>query len=178
MTEEQYSSIIKSLNELSIRIDKIESLITKTETALPKTISSSNPGIKNLAEKIGTEENDIHNFLHFEEDSKFHLLFNITGRNESEKQLKGTLIILTISHYCYGVSSILSKELVRKLETMRIKSLDHINHTLKKSKRYIVFSGKRGDPNSSYTITMPGLDEGIKIIKQFYNTIEGEISYE
>lgn len=178
MTEEQYLIIIGYLKELNDKIDRIEAKKSLTDMTITEEQSLQRPSIKIFAEKLDLEESKFYDIIHFNDNNQFHLLFSITGKNESEKQLRGTLCFLAVSNYCNGKNSILSKELVKILESMKIKSLDNISHTLKKYNKYIIPTGKTGDPNFSYIITQPGLKEGIRIIKELIKQFKEDYNNE
>jgi len=169
MNEEQYIKIETWLKSIDLRLTSIEKSIV-TNPSSPPTITFNLPvGIEKLAHYLKSTPEDILNILSFDADGEFTFLFEIDGNSEPDKQLRATLCILTVSYYCFAKEEMSSKNLIQKLQFWGIKSLSHISHSLKKHNRLIVAKGIAGSSNFSYKITVPGLNEGTKILSGFIN---------
>lgn len=129
--------------------------------------------IKKLSEAAALSKDTLKNIFHFEDDYII-LLCNIEGKNEAEKQLKATLVILTAYNHLYDKDRILSKDLVDKLKYLGIGSLVNLSTNLRKYRQYIIPLGKQGSSNFSYKITHPGIQKGLEIINEL--SVTGESS--
>lgn len=119
----------------------------------------------NLLNKLNISNTQLNSIIDFDGDD-FRILPRIQGNSEAEKQKKASLIIITIKYYCYGSKEINTVELKNKLQDMGIKSLNNMATHLKDYENYMVKKGKQGSPETSYRITDPGLNEGLKLIKE------------
>jgi len=149
---------------------------TKMPKILPQEIKKLTPikeGIKDLAEKVGVDEEDLYKIFDF--DEKIHLLVQPKGKNEGEKQLKASLIILTAYNHYFNKREISSSDLIRMLEDVGIGSLVNLSTNLKEHRDLIIHKkGKRGSTKTSYRITIPGLHEGYLLIKELLKNKESE----
>lgn len=118
-----------------------------------------------ILENTGINKNQLENVFNIEEDD-FKVVATINGKNEVERQIKASLIILTAFYYCYGKDEIKSRELVNKLRWLGIKSLGNLSKNLKREEcsQFIIISGKGN--NINYQILNQGLKKGIEIIKE------------
>jgi hypothetical protein len=91
---------------------------------------------------------------------------NIEGKNESERQIKATLCILTAYHFCYGRDKIRAGNLKEMLRWLGIGSLTNLNANLKRNKSLLIPKGKPGSSDFCYQITYGGLEEGKEVIRQ------------
>ena len=103
------------------------------------------------------------NIVYFEEGN-FKIITEIDGKNNKEKQLNATLLILTINDICYGINKIRSQELRNMLEYLGIRSLVNLSTNLKTMKNYIISDGKKASSEYGYKLTLPGKREGIKLL--------------
>lgn len=166
MSEEQYLKIESWLKSIDSRLDKIES----NQPLKPKVLSTESvnqtAGIEKLARFLKSSSSDVYNIISFEEGDKFTLLFNIGGKNETEKQLNATLCLLTVLYYCYDKNEIATNNLKQKLEFLGIKSLNNLSDYLKKHKKFVILKGKARSSKFNYKITQPGLTAGLKILSE------------
>lgn len=155
--------IWEKMSELDERIKSIERLIEKK----PELVES-NSNYSKLENKTGISESELKNMIYFE-DETFTLLVEIPGKNNKEKMIKGSLILLTIDDICYGSNRMRSQDLRKKLEYAGVGSLAHLSTHIRSIKRLIIPDGKKGSNNFGYRLTVPGKIEGIKIMTELVN---------
>lgn len=144
------------------RIEALESILKGKEQ--PPEITSIDAKIKKICSEISINEEQLKSIFDISEND-VRLITEMTGKNESEKQFKATVCILTAYHYLFERDIIKSKDLREKLKWLGIKSLVNLSTNLAKYKKYIISIGKRSSTDYSYKITYPGTKEGLNIIK-------------
>lgn len=118
-----------------------------------------------ILEKAKINQKQLKSIFSFEEDD-FKVIALIKGKNEIEKQIKASLIILTANYYCYGKDRISSRGLASKLRWLGIKSMKNLNKNLKREEchPFIRIIGKSN--STSYQILNQGLIKGLEIINE------------
>lgn len=164
MNDEQFIKIEAWLNSIDNRLEIIENILNKTPNNIQSNFVPNVSGVEKLAKYLNTSEEKIHHLIDFAQDGEFNLLFKIEGKKESDKHFEGTIIILTILFYCYATDEISTTLLKQKLQSLGIKALDHLSHSLRKKVQYVVLKGKGGSLKFNYKITQPGLIQGIKFL--------------
>ena len=159
--EKELEKIWKKLNNLEERIKLIEDMFIKT----PDIKEVVNEYDELLAE-TGINIDVLKEIVYFD-DSGFTIITEVTGKNNKEKQINATLLILTINDICYGNNSVKSKDLKAKLKYLGLRSLGNLSINLRTIKNYIIPVGKSRSPDYSYKITLPGKKEGIRILDAF-----------
>jgi len=163
--EKELEKIWKKLNNFEERIKLIEDLFKKT----PDLKEVGNEYDQLLAE-TGINIDVLKEIVYFD-DSGFTIITEVTGKDNKEKQINATLLILTINDICYGNNSVKSQDLKAKLEYLGIRSLVNLSTNLKTIKNYIIPDGKSGSLDYSYKITLPGKKEGLRILNTFSKKI-------
>jgi hypothetical protein len=166
MSSKEIIEIKKILENHEKRIKEIETRFgQKEEKPIEKIGVDIEEGIKSLSKEAGINEEQLRNVFDFEK-SDLRLITTIGGENETEKQFKAAVCILTAYHYCYGRDEIKSQELRKKFEWLGITSLVNLSANLAKYKQFLIPKGKLKSPDSGYKITLPGIKEGLKNIKK------------
>jgi predicted HAD superfamily phosphohydrolase len=162
ITEEEFSDLKK-------RVEKLEQKIQELTERPPKAtfISSYEQKIEKFAESIGITIEKLKNVVEIDFDNQdIFILKPITGKNEEEKQLKSSLIILTIYKNIFGENEIFSQKLRESLKKLGIKSLINLSTNLSKYKQFIIPKGKRSSKKYKYMLTLPGETKGKELIKE------------
>lgn len=143
---------------------------TITELKIKRELIPHQENIKKLADDSEVEVDDLNKIYDF--DDNLTLIANSDGHNEAEKQLKATLLILTGYNYYFNESEIDSSKLRLTLEDLGIVSLVNLSTNLKPYRNLIVHKkGKRGNTETTYKITLPGLEKGKMLIRAFSGKI-------
>ena len=156
--EKELEKIWETIINLDKRVESIEKIIKKTPNIVD---------IGNEYEKLTTETGIIQDLLKelaYFEDGDFTILTEVNGKNNKEKQLNATLLILTINDICYGVNRMRTQDIKNKLEYMEIGSLTNLSKNLNTLKTHLIQDGKPGSTKSGYKITLPGKKEGVRIL--------------
>lgn len=167
MEEDRLEVLFQKVNELEKRITNIEKKfssdpeISNMETPIKQ--KSLDEKAAKLAEDANITLEKLQSILYFNLKD-ITLLVSFEGKNEFEKQIEATLVILTSSAYLYDKEEIASIELKSKLKNLGIKSLIDLSTNISKCKRDIIREGKRGSHNYRYKLTVPGKNKGLKII--------------
>ncbi len=127
---------------------------------------------ESLAKELGLELDRLKNVIEFTEDD-FHIISNIPGEKDWEKQLNASLVVLTINYYCRGEREVLAGDLRNILQDLGIRSLLNMATNITYQNNFIVKIGKPGSHYTRYRITNPGLQNGIDIIKNMLSSFEG-----
>lgn len=138
-------------------------------------------GIEELKKVVEVDGDALNHIFDFD-DKDVRIIYHIASETttESIKQYRATILYLTILKFCYSTNEICSKELRRKLEDIGLtKSLVNLSTNLKSYQTQIVHKkGERGNTDTSYKLTIPGEQEGVKIIKELVNRIMEEKNVE
>ena len=130
-----------------------------------KTLNPIKEQIDVLAKKASVNKEDIYHLYDF--DEKVHLLIQPDGKNEGEKQLKATLLILTAYNHYFNEREISSSDLRNMLQDIGITSLVNLSTNLGEHRTLILHKkGKKGSTKTYYRITIPGLQKGYSLIKE------------
>jgi len=168
------NGVIKKLKmdeEIKTKLDEIEKRLEKLELCFrkdkPRLEASGDleTKIKKLCGDAEISYDDFYLVFFIEENGEILLLIPPQGKNEAEKQLKATLLILTTSKYLFNQDFMKSAELIKKLEKLGIKSLVNLSTNLSRYKQLLIPRGKPKSRNFGFQITIPGEKEGLKLIK-------------
>lgn len=170
MNEEKYLKIEAWLKSIDTQLEKIESTLNNVPSGSSFELITNSHVVEKLAKYLKASEEEVYHIINFEPDGEFTFLFNIDGKNESDKQFEATICLLTVLYYCYGKDEIATTTLKKKLEFLGINALDHLSHSLRKKVKFVVLKGKGGSSKFNYKITQPGLVEGIKLLSKRINT--------
>lgn len=165
-SDEEIIEIKKKLEEHEGRIKKLESFLEhQKERPKKETVAGIEEGIEKLSQDTGISKEQLRYVFEFEKEDLV-LITAIEGKNESEKQFKATICILTAYHYCYDSDEIKSQDLRKKLQWLGIASLVNLSTNIAEYKQFILPKGKPKSKEFSYKITLPGIKKGLKIIKE------------
>lgn len=136
----------------------------KNQDSTEKTPSQDfNP--EKLTEATGMPIDRLGSVIDFD-GNDFHVVAQIPGKSHSEKQKNAALVIITTNYYCTGNRDYDAGKLRKRLEDLGIKSLVNMATILQNFENYFVKKGEQGSKSTAYRITNPGLQEGIKLIRQ------------
>jgi hypothetical protein len=124
-----------------------------------------------LASALGVELDKLKSVIDFSEND-FHIISEISGYTEGDKQRNSALIILTIRYYCFDNREILSGELRDFMRDLGIGSLINMATNLNSIRNFIIRIGKAGSPATRYRISDPGIKQGLKLIKEMLVKVE------
>jgi hypothetical protein len=146
-------------------------------TAVPKQTITEQKELKfepeKLASALEVELERLRNIIDFSDDD-FHIIVNIPGNTDSDKQKNSALIILTIRYYCLGDREIPSNELRNRMRDLGIGSLINMASNLNSIRNFIIRCGKPRSPATRYRITDPGIREGLRLLKQLLQKSESQ----
>jgi len=125
-----------------------------------------------LADASGLSVEELGNIVDFD-GNDFHVVAQIPGKSFSEQQKNAALLIITANYYCTGDREYDAGKLRKRLEDLGIKSLVNMATILQGFENYFVKKGEKGSRLTAYRITNPGLQEGIKLIKEIGGKNEG-----
>ena len=157
--------IKKRFEEIERRLEKLELYLPKEKPKLEKS-GDLETKIKKLCDDAEVNYEDFYKIF-FIEDKEILLLIVPPGKNEAEKQLKATLLILTTSKYLFGQDFMKSSDINKKLEKLGIKSLVNLSTNLTRYRQFFIPRGKSKSRNFGFQIIIPGEKEGLKLIKDF-----------
>ncbi len=133
----------------------------------------------NIQEEINSDEEKISRFCSELEIRKedFNLIFKISekdvslkvpieGKNEAEKQLKTTLVLITVKDSLFEEDFMKSADITIVLKRLGIKSIVNLSTNLNKHSSFLQSKGKPKSKNFGFRITIPGIVEGKKLIKE------------
>jgi len=92
--------------------------------------------IEVLAEKAGVKKDELYKIYDF--DEKIHLIIQPDGKNEGEKQLKSTILILTAYNHYFNEREISSSDLRNMLQDVGITSLVNLSTNLSEHRSLIL----------------------------------------
>jgi len=118
-----------------------------------------------LADASGLSVEELGNIVDFD-GNDFHVVAQIPGKSFSEQQKNAALLIITTNYYCTGDREYDAGKLRKRLEDLGIKSLVNMATILQGFENYFVKKGEKGSRLTAYRITNPGIQEGIKLIKE------------
>lgn len=162
MGEEEIKRVLEDHER---RLKELEEYVPKKELVQspPKNLEER---IKNLCEEIGVDFERFYEFFYLKDvDKEITLLFSPLGKSESEKQIKSALILLTILERVFEKDFMTSSDLNKKLKKMKIGSLVNLSTNFSKYKNFLIPRGKSKSTKFGFQITIPGQNEGLKIIK-------------
>ncbi len=88
----------------------------------------------------------------------------IDGKNEAEKQLKTTLVLMAIKDSLFEEDFMKSSDIAVVLKRLGVKSIMNLAKNLNKHANFLRPEGKPRSKNFGFRITIPGNVEGKKII--------------
>lgn len=162
--------IKKILENHERRISALERLLLKGKVEenlkeIPKRVEIGlEKNMGKLAKSAGIEIDQVKQIYDFEKED-LTLLVEAGGEDVGEKQLRATLVILVGLSYCYEKEEILSGVLGKKLKTLGI-SLANLARNLDEHPRFVLPVGKPKSTKFQYKITVPGKNEGLKIVRE------------
>jgi len=127
-------------------------------------------GIEKLANDLSVDVEFLDDIFEF--DGGLRVIKHIGGRNEKEKQIKNTLVLLTAHKYYCDMPEITSSELRKQLKELGVGALVNLStnineYNIKKRHNLILHEKpKRGGKKTTYRISTPGIKEGLKLIKE------------
>lgn len=124
---------------------------------------------ENFAKVTGSTVEKLCDIFDFD-DEDIHILCEIPGKNDAEKQKNASLLYFTSAYYCKGVRECDIKTLNKKMSDLGIKSLGNVSTNLKNFENFFVQKGKKGSAATIYRITNPGLRRGVEFIKNTCKT--------
>lgn len=126
-----------------------------------------------LVVALGTDFEKLKSIIDFSE-TDFHIIGNVAGSTEGEKQRNATLLVLTVHYHCVGDREIPSGSLKKILQDLGITSLINLATNLKASPSFIVRIGEQGSTATKYRITNPGIQEGLRLMKTMIAIAHGQ----
>lgn len=119
-----------------------------------------------LVENAGINMDDLSRVIDFTSDN-FHIIANVPGDNEGDKQRNAALILLTANFYCRNQREMLSMDLRDAMKDLCISSLVNMatNLGVKSNKIYLRREGIQGSKNTKYIVTTPGIQKGLELIR-------------
>lgn len=129
------------------------------------------PHIQKLSKLTDIDINKLEQIFNFKEDD-FEFMNPIIGEKSIDKQVKATLIILTIYYITYEKDEIPSKELGKHLRWLGTGAYSHISENIRNECNDLI-EIKGTAPNLSYKINLNGIQEGKKMIIEL---LDGKIS--
>lgn len=157
------------LNKL-LRDEKFSSEETKKERIeSPKkevSLIEKPKGINKLMGDAEVTEEQFYSLFDVE-GKQVNILDPPKGKNSSEEQFMNSVLLLVLNYYLTGSHELHSSVLRKKLEAHGVSSLVNLSTNLNIRKRYIFRKpGKKGNTDTFYKITFPGIKEGLDLIKR------------
>lgn len=146
------------------QIRKQEAIIDEPKNTIEEPITKNFEPNK-LSEATGLTMEELGNIIDLD-GNNFHVVAQIPGKSFSEQQKNAALLIITANYYCTGEREYDAGKLRKRLEDLGIKSLVNMATILQSFENYFVKKGEKGSRLTAYRITNPGLQEGVKLIKQ------------
>lgn len=131
-------------------------------------------GIKKLIEDVNVSEEQFYSLFDIE-GTKANILDPPKGKNSSEEQFMNSTLLLILNYYLTGSYEMSSSILRKRLEEHGVGSLVNLSTNLNIKKRYILRkAGKKGNTNTFYKLTFPGIKGGLHLIKKLAGENEKE----
>ena len=128
--------------------------------------SSFESEIGHLCSEIQIERKDFDKIVEIK-DNRFFLKIPIEEKKESVKQVKTTLVLMMLKDVLSGEDFMKSSEITNVLKRLGVKSISNLAGNLSKYKQQLTSKGVKGSKNFGFIITIPGILEGKKILKEF-----------
>lgn len=162
--EEILKTLKKKLEEHEGRIQELEKILIGEGKEERYPIGKPKEEIKRLAEKIGVFEDDIEKIFDLEEGSL--TLVKITGKEDREKTINATLLVLLGYKYFFRNNEVLSQEIRRNVAENRIPLNNFATHLKDITPSLIRRKGKLKSPNTTYKLTTLGEAEAKELLKK------------
>lgn len=120
--------------------------------------------IKKIAAELRLEKKFLESAIDFD-GSDAHILIEIPGKKEWEKQLNATLIIMTLRYVGKNDREILAINLKKELMDLGIGTANLATTLKSEASKYITRKTTRGSHDSKYRLTNPGRKRGLEILK-------------
>ena len=128
------------------------------------------PSYEALCNKFSVSREKINECFEFK-NNEVEILTQISLSSNAYEQLIFTILTMTLRKIVFDERDIESSKLRESAGIKGISSLVNLSTNLKKYPTYIVHkTGKKGNTNTSYRLTIDGYNLGISIIKQILNS--------
>lgn len=167
------STTLKMDEEISEELKKIWEAINDLKgqnRVTPKygELKNYEDNISELCRELEVEKNILYTKIRISEEN-VALIVPIDGKNEADKQLRTTLVLMSIRDSVFGKDLMKSSDIAIALKRLGIKSIANLATNLSKYSEFLISDGKPKSKNFGFRITIPGIVEGKKIIKSMFN---------
>ena len=162
-SEDVIEQIKKQLEEHERRILRLEG--TASEKEKRHEIREPEKNVKRLAEKLSVSEDDINKIFDVEGESL--TLTNVIGKDDREKIVNTTLLVLLGYKYFFGMNDLLSQEIRRNLAENRVSLSSYSFYLSAITPSLVRRKGKVRSPNTTYKLTTLGEAEAREVLKGY-----------
>jgi len=160
-SEDIIEQIKKTLEEHERRILRLEGMAGEKEKR--HEIREPEENVKRLAEKLNVSEDDINKIFDVEGESL--TLTNVIGKDDREKTVNTTLLVLLGYKYFFGMSDVLSQEIRRNLAENRVSLSSYSYYLSAITPSLVRRKGKVKSPKTTYRLTTLGEAEAKELLK-------------
>ena len=159
--------------EINLEFQKVWKAIEALKGERPISLHSvelkdENNKIFRLCKELGIEKEDLDSKIKIN-GGNVSLIVPIDGKNEAEKQLRTTLVLMSIRDLLFEEDFMKSADIAVVLKRLGVKSIANLATNLNKSTDLLRPDGKPKSKNFGFRITIPGVMEGKKIIRGLVN---------
>jgi hypothetical protein len=162
--EEDIKKIWKRLEDIEGRLQKLEKQADEKKIEVKPEKGKPEEAVKELAKKTGVSEVDIKKIFDVEEDSL--TLVRIVGKDDKEKTINITLLVLLGYKYFFKTDDVFAKEIRRNVAENKISIYGFANHLKEIIPKFIRRKGKIKSPNTTYRLTTLGEVEARELLKK------------
>ncbi len=163
--KKEFEKVWKKLGDIEGKINEKNFSQEKQELKSPEDNNFEEKILK-FCNELDIERKDF-DLICYLRNKEIFLLKPIEGKNESERQVKTSLVLLTIKDSLFDDDFIGSSEISTVLMKLGIKSISNLSTNLNKERRFFIPEGVKASKKFGFRITVPGKIEGKKIIKSF-----------
>lgn len=160
----KFGKIWEKLRAIEKKLDSKE--VKEVDNLKSKNKSSLEDKISKLCTEINIDRKAFNSIIDVN-DNKFSLKIPINEGTASSKQVKTTFVLMMLRDILLEEDFMKSSDIVVVLKRLGIKSIGNLASNLSKYKQLLNSKGKKGSKNSGFVITIPGIVEGKKILKEF-----------
>ncbi len=149
---------------------QINNKITEEPEVIEKEATHPSRFYGELSKKVGIPANTLKLLVDYDEE-KGRIVLNFTpnAKMAKEAQLAATVLYLSAKYAGLSDRTADSYELHDAMKHLAIRQLDHYAKYMGLQKKYLLIAGKR---KKIYTLTQPGYELGISLLKDKANEVE------
>ncbi len=149
---------------------QINSKITEEPDALGKEATYPSGFYGEMSKKVGIPANTLKILVDYDEGKgRIALNFTPSAKMAKEAQLEATVLYLSAKYAGLSDRTADSYELHDAMGHLAISQLEHYAKYMGSQKKYLLIAGKR---KKTYTLTQPGYELGISLLKDKANEVE------